>query len=99
MIAYLIAADIERGIKDCRARGWTQIARCLFVTGESRVDSSRIQIVNRSAELPVQPGGTPMLKGSDYESGPGDYRREAWVKEKDVFDRYVTEGAGRWVEL
>ena len=97
-IIYLVSASLDNGVKDAREKGWTQIGYTRFVT-PGRND---VRIISRSADLVPFAGQTPMLKGSDYEDGPPakspEYILEAWIKNKNEFDRFVVEGNGVWVE-
>ena len=100
-VIYLVAATEAQGIKDAEARGWTRIARTRFATPEK----GDARLVWRLDDLFAMPGGTPMLKASDYESGPAsDWDRRRWEGEEDQpgekarFDKFVADGGGEWID-
>lgn len=100
-VFYLVAATEAQGIKDAEARGWSRIARSRFVTPEK----DDVRVVWKLDDLIPLPGGTPMIQGSDYESGPSsDWGMARWAGddqhegEKARFDKFVAEGNGEWVE-
>ena len=94
-IIYLVAATLERGIADAAERGWERIAMARFATPAK----DDIRVIRRYTDLLPMAGKTPMLKGGDYDSGPdNDYLLEGWVREKERFDQFVTEGHGVWVD-
>jgi hypothetical protein len=98
-VVYLVAASLDQGVKDCRERGWQQIAYTRFVT-TTRED---VRVVCRGSDVTPFAGRTPMVKGSDYDEGPGEkapeHMKDAWLKMRIDVDRFVEEGNGIWVEL
>ena len=96
-VVYLVASTETQGIKDAEARGWTRIARDRFVTP----DKDDVRVVWRLEDLSVMPGGTPLMKGSDYETGPWNPWLGSDEKpgEKARFDGFVKDGAGQWIEF
>jgi hypothetical protein len=102
-VLYLVAATEAQGDRDAAARGWVKIARARFVTPEPAKDD--VRVVWRLDELIPLPGGTLMIKGSDYEDGSeSEWEMKRWAGndgregEKDRFDRFVAEGNGEWIE-
>lgn len=102
MIIYLVAATEAQGIKDAEARGWTRIGRSRFATPEKH----DIRLVFRIDDVIVMPGGTPMIKASDYDVGPPSAAAmNRWAEttpgggDRLCFDRFVADGNGRWVGM
>ena len=102
-IFYLVSATEAQGIKDAAERGWERIAAHRFVT----LSKDDVRLIWRYASLLPMAGQTPMIKGSDYESGPPPEDRMAWERwsgegsglgDKARFDAFVADGHGRWVE-
>lgn len=100
-VFYLVASTEAQGIKDAEARGWDRIARSRFVTPKK----DDVRVIWKLDDLIPIPGGTPLIKGSDYESGPtSDWDMAKWIGdgyregEKDRFDRFVADGNGEWIE-
>lgn len=102
-IKYLVVATEERGAADAAERGWVRLAYARFASPEK----DDIRMVRRTADLiPYGGGKTQMIRGSDYEDGPavhpdrpGDIELlERWLREKESFDKFVSEGHGEWVE-
>lgn len=96
-ITFLVASTDDRGIKDAMDRGWVRVARTRFAVARG----CEVRVVRRVADLLALLGGTPMIKGSDYEDGPDGASEAglmAWIAEKERFDEFVAQGAGFWVE-
>jgi hypothetical protein len=95
-VKYLICADREQGMKDAVKRGWTCNAYARVVSP----NKDDIRLVWRFSEFHTQPGGkAQMFKSSDYEDGPANPDLlERWIREKEAFDKFVSEGHGMWVE-
>ena len=100
-IFYLVAATEAQGIKDAAERGWERIAAHRFVTP----NKDDVRLIWRYASLLPMAGPTPMIKGSDYETGPPPEDRMAWERwagsedrmgDKARFDAFVADGYGRW---
>ncbi len=103
-IFYLVAATEAQGIKDAQARGWTRIARVRFATPAPEKDD--VRVVWRLDDLIPLPGGTPLIRGSDYESGPeSEWEWKKWAGdeqhegEKSRFDKFVADGNGEWIAV
>jgi len=98
-VVYLVAASLDQGVKDCRERGWQQIAYTRFVTPER----NDVRVVCRGSDVTPFAGRTPLVKGSDYDEGPGEkapqHMQDSWLKMRIDVDRFVEEGNGEWVEL
>jgi hypothetical protein len=96
-IVYLVTASLDNGVREAREHGWAQIGYTRFVTS-TRND---VRVISRAADLTPFAGKTPMLKAGDYEEGPPPksptHMLEAWIRNKDEFDRFVVEGNGVWI--
>lgn len=100
-VIYLVATSLNAGMAEARShRDWVQIGYVRFVTPEKH----DIRVVCRAAELMPFAGETPMIKGGDYDAGPGgegpyaESQRAAWVKNREEIDRFAAEGNGKWVD-
>ena len=95
-VMYLVAPTIESGVEDALGRGWVQIARARFVTGEN-VD---VRVVTRFSHMvPFAGPETRMVKAAGYESG-GDLLpcyQDRWLEDMAQFEEFVRVGNGVWV--
>ncbi len=101
-VVFLVAPSEAQGLQDAAARGWVRIARSRFVTQEK----DDVRLACRMDDILVVPGGTLMIRGADYYSGPsGADAMNRWAEcregegERARFEKFVDAGAGRWIEL
>lgn len=100
-VLYLVAATDGQGVKDAEGHGWERIAATRFVTS----GKDDVRIVSRTVDLHPLAGETPMIKGSDYDSGPeAKFLRQRWLGtderagERQRFEEFMRDGNGVWID-
>lgn len=99
MIAYLVTSNPSPNAADeyALSKKWIKVAAFRWATPER----DEIRVIHRMADLALFSNGTRLIKAPDYEDGPEratEDALEAWIAEKEQFDRFVAEGAGKWIE-
>lgn len=96
MIAFLVSATDEGAVNFAAEKGWIRIAYSRFVTD----NKDDIRAIRRFADLIAYPPKSLLIKGSDYEEGPkSEILLEGWIREKEKFDKFVSDELGEWIEL